>query len=229
LDLPDNGKPLNQIANLSEQVYRQIKRDLLQKKIKLGASLVEQELCRKHDVSRTPVREAIQMLNADGIVEKRKHHSTRIMEMSKNDAKHLIAVRLELELVSVIEIAAHFTEEDYAELMQLHQRCVAALKRHDLVDLYEIDSQFHLELARRSRNTFLYGAYKKIDSKIQLLRSIEYSESKQILPILAMHSSILDCLRRKDLEGAIDFMRQHVLASDIFIILFGAAETERAK
>ena len=229
MDLPDDGKPINQIANLSEQVYRQMKRDLLQKKIKLGAILVEQELCQKYDVSRTPVREAIQMLNADGIVTKRKNHSTRIMEMSKSDAKHLISVRMELELVSVVEIAAHFTDEDYEDLMQLQQRCISALEKHDLVDLFEMDSQFHLELARRSGNTFLKEAYKKIDSKVQLLRSIEYSESKQILPILTMHSSILDCLRGEDLEGAIDLMRKHVLASDNFIILLGAAEAERVE
>ena len=112
MDLSSKGKALLQLANLSEQVYRQIKQDILRKEIALGSMLVESELCERYQVSRTPVREAIQMLNADGIVEKVKHHSTRIIEMSEQDALHLIQVRTELEIVSLMENELRFTAED---------------------------------------------------------------------------------------------------------------------
>ncbi len=228
MDLNSKGKALLQIANLSEQVYRQIKQDILRKEIALGSMLVESELCLRYQVSRTPVREAIQMLNADGIVEKVKHHSTRIIAMSELDALHLIQVRTELEIVALMEIAPHFTDEDHAELMELHERCILALDRNDLVGLYETDGQFHLELARRSGNPFLHAAYKKINSKVQLLRSIEYSQKDRIMPVLTMHESILDCLRRGNPEGAIGHMRRHIRASNDFILFPGPGDMEHS-
>jgi GntR family transcriptional regulator, rspAB operon transcriptional repressor len=210
LELTGTERPRLHLANLSEQVYKQIKQDILLRKIKFGERISEQGLCKKYEVSRTPVREAIQMLDADGLVENKSHHYTKIIKLSKNDERDLVQIRMILETVSLIEISKHFSVDDYNELMGFHDRCVQALEKGDVVELEQADSRFHLELARRSGNTFLYDAYRRIDAKLSLLQNIESFQKDRSSSVVAMHTTILKCLQDKDLDGAVHHIRNHI-------------------
>jgi GntR family transcriptional repressor for pyruvate dehydrogenase complex len=221
-----------QKTKVYEEVAAQLERLILNGALKPGDKLPpERELAERFSVSRSAVREAIRSLELKGLVEPRPGEGTLVRTPSidslLNPLASLLGQKLEvvhelLEVRTMIEphlagrAAQNAGPEEIAQLEAILERQKAKVSQHELA--IEEDSDFHYTIARASKNSVIL---KVVDMLMDILREsrerslqVEGRREKS----LAGHRRILNAIKRRDVEGAEEAMRQHL--SEIEGILF---------
>src|SRR5688572_17592803 len=130
-------------ANLHEQVTQRLRQMLVEGRIAPGAKLNERELCEVLDVSRTPLREAIKMLAAEGLVELLPNRGAIAVQLSEEDVRNTFEVMAGLEAQSGELAAQRITDAELAEIRAMHYEMLAAYTRRDLSNYYRLNAAIH--------------------------------------------------------------------------------------
>lgn len=213
---------------LSQEISDLIEEAIVQKKFLKGEKLpTETEFCKMFGVSRTSLREALQMLNAKGLIAVRKGDGIYVKDYSPDNVTKPMSLFLELNLskeyiLHVIEIrkmlepqiarlaALRRTDDDLETLrtnLKQHRKC----KKHDFFSQGKLDGEFHLKIANASRNPIISVAVKPIFEIMPKIRSIVYAyidTSKS--EALEYHAQILEMIEKSAADGAYEIMRKHL-------------------
>lgn len=195
---------------LPDQIFDIIKRMILSGKLEAGQKIPEESIAASLKVSRTPIREALQKLQQVGIIEIVPRSFAQVVKLKPEDRKHIGEVRMQLELLTARLISQTAADEDIAALKEISEACLALAKKGDKASVYEKHSEFHLEMALRTGNPYLYDMMKSIDVKVQLLRVSGYVRAEQIIENLSFHPRIIDAIARHDGEEAEQLTMEHL-------------------
>src|SRR6188472_481612 len=130
-------------AALHEQVAHRLRQMLVENRIAPGAKLNERELAAQLQVSRTPLREAIRMLAAEGLVDLLPHRGAVAAQLSPQDIADTFEVMAGLEGQSGELAAQRIDEQELAEIRALHYEMLAAHTRRDLPTYYLLNAAIH--------------------------------------------------------------------------------------
>lgn len=197
--------------SLANQVFSHIKKMILSGQLKQGERIIEKKIADSYGVSRTPIREALKKLNEYGLVDFLPRRQAVVSSISESDAKHIAEVRAQLESLSIrlfIEIAR---QEDINQIEAMVKDCNRLVTIGDLSNIFEKDSQLHLEIAKKTGNRFLYDCLEKIDIKVQLLRLTVCKTLHNVAHDVSQHDEILKMIKLRDVNSAILHMREHIL------------------
>jgi DNA-binding GntR family transcriptional regulator len=189
--------------NLSVDIYERLSLRILKLEYAPGHRLTEEGLCAEFQVSRSPVREALNMLVQRGLVKKnpRQNYAVRELELKEiRDAYHVRLV-LELEVVSLL----CKQELDHAFLDRLEARWTEL--RDGLPDLFihaaEEDEHFHHALAEATGNSVLAKSLAAIDWQIHFVRLSDITNLERLAKTCVDHLEIINAVRRRDLKNAL--------------------------
>lgn len=193
-------------GNRAQVVYRKLKSDILALRLLAGDPLPEIDLAERYDASRTPVREALSRLRQEGLVVKngrgfvvRKYTADEVQNISEiREALEGLATRLAIERASDEDIAAlrrHL--DDYPDV----------IAHHDEVAFLELDSRFHLSIARLSGNPDLAAEITRIREQVQVVRHPALQRIDGMGEIYAGHQRIVSGIERRDATVAAAEMR----------------------
>lgn len=138
----------------ADTVYEELRRDILNLDMEPGTLLDETELAARFSLSRSPIREALIRLSAEGLVQTLRNRSSIVAPFdvvaipSFLDAAQLM-YRLTTRLAAQNRKPAHL-----ARIQELHAEHTAATRRRDMVTMIRLNREFHLEIAKASGNTF---------------------------------------------------------------------------
>lgn len=186
-----------------------LREDILSGRYPLGAQLSEKIIGEELGVSRTPIREAILLLQNEGLVFIQPQSGTFVFKPSREEITHLCKMRIILESAA-IQLATEAQDEQlFAELRHI----VAEAKKHlssDLEKCHRLDTQFHRVLIEASANPFLIDAYKIISDRMHALRQLLPLTRKRISAALKQHQEILSAIQQSDTAHAEQLIRDHI-------------------
>ena len=191
----------------TERAYHLIKQAVLRGEIEEGHFLSEEEFGKKHDVGRTPFREACNRLHNEKILEVVPHRGYFVPEMSFRSFGDLFEVRLLVE-GAIAEIAAvRATPAQIAELEAIATRfsADASIPTSPLAaeQTINLNTEFHLCLARMTHNNELVELERRILERTERLTFMEYRRSGFPKPLFFMlHEAVVDAIRRGDSAAA---------------------------
>ncbi|TFZ02771.1 GntR family transcriptional regulator [Ramlibacter henchirensis] len=139
---------------LSDQVYTWMRQQIISGQIKQGEHLSEQAVSETLGVSATPVREALRLLNGDGLVELEGRRGARVIEPTTVDIRACFQVRRALECLALREACQRLSAKDMEQLTRIHQ----LLERAELTapgGFMDADRAFHGFFLERARNSWL--------------------------------------------------------------------------
>lgn len=148
--------------SLAEKAYQLLVRKITRLDLPPGAPLVEKALSADLGIGRTPIREALQRLAAEGLVT---HHPNRgmfVAEISATGVRHIYEFRLLTDGSAARMAAMRATDRDVAELRDLHFKLVRATDGDDIDRYVEYDQRFYEVLARIARNEYLAEVISRI-------------------------------------------------------------------
>jgi DNA-binding GntR family transcriptional regulator len=176
-----------------------------------GTALVETQLANRIGVSRVPVREALQRLGQQGLVELRPGQSALVARRSARDVIELLDIRAVLAGFAAAQSAERRTDEDIETLTNLIAAARKAVDEEDWHQVGILNSQFHLEIARISGNNQLCRLIEH--SRFQLAWLNQYVARKKGHHTWDVQRDVVEALRERDAKGADELSRALVLGT----------------
>lgn len=197
-------------ANLHEQVAQRLRQMLVEGRIAPGAKLNERELCEVLEVSRTPLREAIKMLAAEGLVELVPNRGAIAVSLSEDDVRHTFEVMGGLEALSGELAAQRITDEELAELRAMHYEMLACWTRRDLPGYYRMNARIHRAINAAAKNPVLSATYDRVNARLHALRFRSNQDEEKWKTAVKEHEQMIDALARHDTKAMRAVLSAHL-------------------
>ncbi|MCD2185976.1 GntR family transcriptional regulator [Actinomycetospora soli] len=200
-------------ARASERAHHALRDEILRGALPPGARLGEVELAERLGVSRTPIREALSRLAAEGLVEVLPHRGARVVSFSADDLDGIFDVRLALEPRATGRAATRVTAEDLDALDDLatHMLAIGAPgPEQDLDALVGLNRDFHARLLEVAAAPALSAALANVVHLPVVLRTFHTYDPASLARSLAHHAEIVAALRVADADWASAVMRSHI-------------------
>lgn len=185
-------------ASLHEQVAQRLRQMLVENLIAPGAKLNERELSAALEVSRTPLREAIKMLAAEGLVELLPNRGAIAVELNKADVLNTFEVMAGLEAQSGELAARRITEQELSAIRALHFEMLAAYTRRDLSNYYRLNAQIHRAINAAAKNPVLANTYTQVNARLQALRFRSNQDEEKWKTAVKEHERMIEALSARD-------------------------------
>jgi DNA-binding GntR family transcriptional regulator len=185
-------------ASLHDHVAQRLRTMLVEGEIEPGAKLNERELAEVLDVSRTPLREAIKMLAAEGLVELLPNRGAIAVALSESDVLNTFEVMAGLEGLSGELAAQRITDTELAEIRAMHYEMLAAYTRADLSNYYRLNAQIHHAINAAAKNPVLTTTYNQVNARLQALRFRSNQDGAKWKRAMKEHDRMIDALQSRD-------------------------------
>jgi DNA-binding GntR family transcriptional regulator len=190
--------PITRPAALHQEVGDRLRRMIVEGDIAPGAKLNERALCEQLKVSRTPLREAIRTLAAEGLVELLPNRGAVAAQMSEADVAQTFEVIAGLEGQSGELAAQRIQDAEVAEIRALDFEMRAAHARLDLPTYYRINAQVHNLINAAARNAVLTQTYRTVNARLQALRFRSNFDAIKWQRAVEEHARMVDALAARD-------------------------------
>ncbi|MER9211163.1 GntR family transcriptional regulator [Mesorhizobium sp. M0663] len=213
---------LNRRSSASEQIYSVLREAIVRAKLLPGESISENAVCRQFNVSRTPVRAAIQRLAEDGLVSVFPQLGSFVSQIDIVSIQDSHFVRRSLETCLLREVAPRWTPAMSAEMRSLVAAQERSIAEGDIDGFHDNDENFHQLFASFAQRP---GVWTTIHAaKAKLTRFIRFSgNAARFAVVLQEHLAILDALDANDGPGAEAALVAHL---DKIFVLFDAHASE---
>lgn len=215
--MPLSPESLQRNQSLQGQAYQALRTAILSGELAPGQRLVETQLAKKLQVSRTPIREAIRLLQHENLATIDPNGILRVATISMTDAVHLYDCRIALEQLSVIGACQNATEsqlQDFEVMVkQAEKRVQSKPSQLTTFRLLDLDYRFHRLLAQSSGNPWLVSLLDQVFDKMQLLRIQTTKNNPDVLEIRTEHRLIYEPVRSRNPEAAVQAIKKHLTAS----------------
>ena len=217
----DEGRQL--VQNASVQATELIRQAILDGRLEPGSPLKEQQLAHELGISRTPVREALLMLQAEGLIVTTPNRSAVVREHDADDLKDLYQLRALLEGYAARQAATRISSE---ELDRLNDSCARfdVISRDDVRELVRENLHFHSTILDAAGSERLSWMVQKVIELPLVYKSYIWYSPDQTRISAHHHRQITTALRARDAERAELIMREHIFeARDLLVGHLGAA------
>ena len=197
----------------TEAVHTALRQAILASVMRPGERLHVHDLAAQLGVSLTPVRNAVQLLEAEGLVEVRPRSGTFVASVNVDDIRETFAIRRALECLAIESATASLTEEELARLRELYERLRQPIDTDAKKKQHELDNaEFHLTILRAARNQKLLEMYQSLNAHIRIARihAGEKTWESRLEQEQREHKAILEALVARDPEQAVAAMREHI-------------------
>lgn len=184
-----------------------------------GSDHLESELADRLGMSRTPIREALLRLEAQGLVEVRPRKGVRITPVSHSDMAEIYDILTELESLAAANAAKRqLSEADLAPLATAIAKMETALSKDDREAWADGDETFHRELVRLGDNSRIIKIAEMMSDQVRRARMVTLYMRPAPTKSNEDHSRVLNAIRRGDAAEAREVHRQHRLAAKRVLI-----------
>lgn len=197
-------------VSLHNRVADQLRAMIADGRLLPGTRIPERQICDLLNVSRTPLREALRVLAAEGLVELLPNRGARITKLTRADAEHVFEVIETLEASAGDLACRRMSEADIARVRALHYEMEYYYKVGDLVAYFEKNRQIHEAIVAAARNPVLGHLYHTLSTRIQRLRYMTQMSRQQWAEAMRDHAAILRALEQRDGEALSRILREHL-------------------
>ncbi len=213
---------------LYQEVADRLRERIFRHELAPGQWIDEQEVAEQLGISRTPVREALKALAAEGLVTLSPRRGSFVTQISDKDLDDIFAILVLLEGYAARLAAERIGEAERVTLTELHERLEAAYRAGDIDAFFDANQAFHREVQRLSDNPWLLATIDDLRQKIKLSRHQSLFSRGRLAQSLAEHRALLSALLQGDAERSDALMRDHLSHGRAAIRAALAAETTNA-
>ena len=196
--------------SLASNIFKTLRDRIVFMEYPPGSSISEKDLCKSFKVSRTPLREAIRLLEDMGLVTVIPRYGSYVSPIDINEIRCAFEVKIRLEGLAGEVAAKRITNDKLKELHALIEKAEPLLKEDAQRTLIEIDTNFHEIIYQSTQNPILQEILENLQSRCARLWNSSLSESVPIQEIVSQLKEIYLSLEKRDCEKAKLLLEQHV-------------------
>jgi len=207
------------IKNISDHIRIDLSNRISDGRLSPGDTIDEQEIATRFSVSKTPVREALLQLKAQGLVGSLPRGGAIVAKMDLSQLLSLWEWLSEIEAIAVKLACERLSGKELALLEQVHRQSQKFADKQDWDGWQACNQRFHESLYSASRNPFLHQEIMRVRTRTGVYRRHAFGALGATQTSFTQHGEILDLLKARDAEGAASAMRRHILPASNAIAL----------
>lgn len=196
--------------SLHERVAATLREEIFDGSLAPGSFVDEVALCERLKISRTPLREALKVLTAEGLVRHEPRRGCFVNEVTEQDLDEIFPVIALLEGRCAFEAACNASDADLAVLETLHQKLQAHAAAKRIVDYYQTNFAIHEAIITLADNRWLAQVIADLRKILKLARLQQLHAPGRLAQSLSEHLAVFAALKARDSEGAEAAMRTHL-------------------
>ncbi|HPU45883.1 MAG: GntR family transcriptional regulator [Clostridiaceae bacterium] len=209
---------LDSYQPLRDVIFETLRKAIISGDIKPGERLMEVALAEQMGVSRTPVREAIRRLEAEGLVTMVPRKGTHVSELSAKDIIDVLEVRGALDKLATALAAKRMKPQQIRALESIHKQFVACVEKANIDGAVRKDIEFHDAIYAASGNSRLIGVLSSLREHIYRFRVIYLRDMNIAEYVEQEHNQILNALREGNDELAAELSEKHIRNQMVSIV-----------
>ncbi|HER24593.1 MAG TPA: GntR family transcriptional regulator [Candidatus Atribacteria bacterium] len=195
---------------LSQKVYQVLKTEIIKGSLKPGTKLLENKMAEQLGVSRTPLREALKELAAEGFVKMTPNQGMMVSRFSIKDIQEVLQIRSILEGLAARLAAELIKKEEIKELEKYLKKMEFYTNKDDVLSFSEMDAEFHELILDICRNNRLIRLRKNISDHTHRYRIRSLGIPERLKYSLKEHQEIIEALKRKNPKQADRLSQKHI-------------------
>ena len=199
-------------TSLHDGVAARLRAMVFDRELTPGDFIDEKALADSWQVSRTPLREALKVLAAEGLVELVPHRGCRVIELTDDDADALFPVMALLEGRCALEAATKASDDDLRTLQRLHGELEHHAAAHDIDGYYRANHEFHSFVQRLAANRWLDRVTGDLRRFMRLMRGRQLALPGRMAASINEHRVLIDAFTQRDAARAERAMHDHLMA-----------------
>ena len=205
-------------ADLSMKVYDILFNWLVTRKIKAGDRLIEESLAKELNISRTPIRAALNRLAQDGLIELIPRKGGSVRKLGTKDVDEVYELRQELEGLAIRLSGTKITEKELNKLKKLLKQSKVHFSKDSATHLAKLDSEFHRIINNNCGNKRLINFLESLYNFVQIFRVMGYYHPIRARQAWREHAKILKALIKGDIDKAQKLMKEHISNAKKYIL-----------
>jgi len=214
---------------LNQKVYRVLKTEIVKGFLEPGTKLLENKIAEEMHVSRTPVREAMQKLAAEGFIKMTPNQTMIVTEVSLEDAKEVLQIRGVLEGLAARITAKKINRQEIDELEKVITQMNLHVTKKDLSSYCQLDDKFHDLILNICGNKWIIQIRDNLGSFIYRFRIKSLSVPGRLKCSFEEHRKIMESLKKHNSEDANRLSQVHMKNTIINILNNVVKEKDRDK
>lgn len=223
-----NPTPLRP-ASLHEEVAARLRSMVFERQLAPGQWIDELALARDWQISRTPLREALKVLAAEGLVTPVPRQGCKVTELSEDDADELFPVMALLEGRCAFEAVRKAKPADVKALRKLHDVLERHAAANNIDGYYRANHDFHCKVQALADNRWLDRATNDLRRFVRLLRGRQLNWPGRVEASIAEHRLLMDAVEQRDAARAERLMHDHLMAQLAALKALRAHEQAQAR
>ena len=211
--MPIPQKQTVQRTFIRDDVYHSLKNWIINGILEPGEKLKDKELAAQLGVSRTPVREGLQKLEDEGLVETSPNRWTRVTPISLEDIEHIYPILLSLETLALKIAFSNLNDAHVKKMRALNHEFKRLLAMGDPQAVVEVDTEFHNVFITAAGNTELENILRNLKSKYKRIELAFFTMAPIFQTSYDEHEQLVDAIENNDLALALKALTQNWEAS----------------
>jgi DNA-binding GntR family transcriptional regulator len=197
-------------APMHEQILPHLRRDIVENRWKSGERLSEPLLCKQFGVSRTPLREALKTLEAEGLIRLVPHVGAVVTDPGATEIGETMEILIGLEQLAAIRVTQLKRREVLHDVKRAYDEMRLAAREGDAARYYELNNDFHLRIVRGTGNRSLVDLHEKVMWHVHRERHRANEVESVTVESAESHHEIVDAILEHRAEDAGCAMRKHL-------------------
>jgi len=208
-------------SNLAADVAALLRESIVTGEIPPGTRLVEAEVARQLGVSRGPLREALRILETEGLLDSHPGRGSFVSTISERDIREVYSLRCILEEEAIRLAAKRVTTEDIDSLERTLEAMISAAKAGESSKVTDLDYIFHSHIWDMADHKRLMGVLEGITTQIRMYLAVQTQLYDDMAAGISDHQEFLEALRNHDGEAGAAAMRNHLqVAANVVLDYF---------
>ena len=204
--------------SLSQKACHQIRTWIIQYDLKPSAHLRVGDLARALDMSQTPVREALSMLQQEGLIERQGKGGYHVRAMTLEEIGDLYEVRIALESLAARQAAKRLSLEGRGRLTAILDEVRELLDTDNKTRILQLEQDFHVIIFEASGNRALAEMGRTILDRIWIIQNVNLLTTDHLSEAHPQHMGVFEALKAGDPRKAADLMHRHVSGARDFVL-----------
>lgn len=209
----DDGDARQAGVTAAEHAYRRLRAGIVAGHFPFGARLGEVETSVALGVSRTPLRQALQRLSAEGLVDIVPHAGAQVANWTVHDVEEVYELRICLEPYGAARAASRIDRTALADLDAMCKREAAAIEDSDFDAVRSLNAEFHLAVMAAADNARLMEMTRPLIAVQRMLRTFRYYRADQMHEHRQAHRVLVEAFEAGNPDWAASAMRSHLIAA----------------
>nr|WP_296155073.1 GntR family transcriptional regulator [uncultured Peptoniphilus sp.] len=198
-----------EFLSLKDHVYNFIAEQIRLGKLNSNEKVNEQDICQQLNISRTPVREALIQLAADGFLDSAPRRGFRVKPLTKEEGENIYRILAPLDALAAELAAENLTQEDLNSMDDLTELMGFHINRFQFDEYFDLQERFHKTYIEKSNNETLIDTINRLQRRF-IRQGLDVGENKELQQLLIetnrQHSHITDLFRENKIDELKDYL-----------------------